>query len=505
MNNREPNTPMEYLYELYGRKPPMQAMARLETERQLIHKDFMDDLMLIAYLRETAKEKGSDITINGPLNGSFLAYIFKCTDVNPLPPHNRCPVCKKSCFFCEGDGWDLPQLECCNTKTVWDGHEIPVESVMETLKDPNHMLELRLTESFADEAVGIIRKHFQQRGLTMVQYDLDCLRADTLEFMLIPSGEPLPPLDENGIWHTCMDELYERKTRLITLVFDDRKERIRTFRAKMNAEPTIQDLLSEDVLAVASERIRVMIHCNGGTLLKPDKLCFSSLLKEFGYLHSSHTEENPVYQKPDSKYSELFSFREEVYDLIRKAMKPEYGISNEYALYITKKTRRGLFTGNRMKPETERVLHEMEIPDAWIQQMKETYYLPSKANLIQMLLDEMKITWYELNSEENSSNCRAGRFMLYKGELRPSDSYLETHTLPDYSPDDWYNDFYRVDDDEEVLQMKRVCKKCGTEFTIEEAREQFRTVYDWPLYTDDFVGDLCARCAIKETAKLFGE
>lgn len=98
-----------------------------------------------------------------------------------------------------------------------------------------------------------------------------------------------------------------------------------------------------------------------------------------------------------------------------------------------------------------------------------------------------------------------GRFMLYNGILRPSDAYFAAHSLPGYTEDDWWNDAYDVNDDEEILHMKRVCNHCGKEFTLLETAKEYDSLMGWPYYTQQFIGDLCSGCAIKETRSRFPE
>lgn len=97
-----------------------------------------------------------------------------------------------------------------------------------------------------------------------------------------------------------------------------------------------------------------------------------------------------------------------------------------------------------------------------------------------------------------------GRFMLYDGTVRPSDSYLATHELPDLNLDeDWYNDDYNVEDDDEILDMSRTCEKCGRSFTIREAMSEYSDHIDWPYYESEFEGEVCGYCAIEIINKQF--
>ena len=88
-----------------------------------------------------------------------------------------------------------------------------------------------------------------------------------------------------------------------------------------------------------------------------------------------------------------------------------------------------------------------------------------------------------------------GRFYLYHGEVRPSDSYLASHHLPDLEPDDWYHDDYGVEDDDEVYFAPRICDRCGCSFTLSEAMSVFSDRIDWPPYGEEFVGEYCGDCA----------
>ena len=67
----------------------------------------------------------------GSVGSSLVATLLGITEVNPLPPHYRCPRCKSSDFgpFKQKHGFDLPDLDCpaCGARYSKQGHDIPFE------------------------------------------------------------------------------------------------------------------------------------------------------------------------------------------------------------------------------------------------------------------------------------------------------------------------------------------------------------------------------------------
>ena len=141
----------------------------------------------------------------------------------------------------------------------------------------------------------------------------------------------------------------------------------------------------------------------GGTPLKSDDPSFSSLLRTIGYLASTQTEDNPLFKDKNARYTDCFYCREEVWDMVSKALKPQHQVSSRFAEVITKYTRSGRFTRNRMSSETELILRDIGIEDYWIKQMQQTSYLPCKADLVLRLLDYMRLVWYELKTETSDN------------------------------------------------------------------------------------------------------
>lgn len=59
----------------------------------------------------------------------------------------------------------------------------------------------------------------------------------------------------------------------------------------------------------------------------------------------------------------------------------------------------GMYTYDRMDEGTETLLRDLGISDYWITQMKHTGYLLPKAKIIEQLLDDMELAWYQLRKD----------------------------------------------------------------------------------------------------------
>lgn len=97
-----------------------------------------------------------------------------------------------------------------------------------------------------------------------------------------------------------------------------------------------------------------------------------------------------------------------------------------------------------------------------------------------------------------------GFFSEINGELKPSDEYLSTHTLEGYEQGDMEHEDYQVEDDEVAMSLMRTCKNCGKPFTLAGAIKDFDAYFnDEFFYMEEFVGQLCGKCAITEIEEEF--
>ena len=149
-------------HEMYGPALPPEVDVRLNKELDSIISNGYSVMYIIAQkLVWDSNDHGYLVGSRGSVGSSLVATMAGISEVNPLPPHYRCPKCHYVDFhgetvkeYADKAGCDMPDAVCpvCGEKLIKDGFDIPFETFLGFKGDKEPDIDLNFAGDYQAKA-----------------------------------------------------------------------------------------------------------------------------------------------------------------------------------------------------------------------------------------------------------------------------------------------------------------------------------------------------------------
>ena len=409
----------------YGEIPDISILNRFYSEKMYFgHKIILWDIL--GEIRLRAKEKDYITTLPGTLSSCFAAHLLGASDINPLPLHYRCPVCKRIEFVSDKAlPWDMQNKPCeCGAMMRADGFDIPYEMNLSGIH-----VSLTADWDFWETAEEIIRE--KTSGLYRI-CKLTKPDFSILMFVLLPfDGESdfEKNIDEEDDKYRYCPKItitpcyISGSARKLYEATDIHFDEI----AIGSSKSFLSD--SRIIPAFAKGDIGGIPYFDGWRHPRADDLRGElrsaapkntyDLLKYLGAMQGMTNWWNNaelLVKNGQCSIGDIPSHRDDVFmiicDKLREAGYNDPGIAHN----IVAKIRNGNNSLGETKSEDRMLLEHLGLPDWFISYVEKIQFLFPKARSVNNLRTALVFMWYKVNYPEEFAKCSPSRLKDEDGQ-----------------------------------------------------------------------------------------
>lgn len=388
------------LRELYGSKPKVEIINRFKIEELML--DGQDILLWMGFLgklQENFHEGDAYFEIRGAQMGaSFIAWLLGGTNVNPLPAHYYCPVCKKVEFVSDATcGIDLADKKCsCGCDYYKDGFDIDAINMYPFCK----WNEIYVSNGGTKLAKSCLCEFFYGYG------EIKEIRIVNDEILEVYAAEQIVPtkfalLSKETAKH-YPDEILTMKPEEYAKIIDEiavltvveNIEEYISCKDLQNMEFTAQKI--KDYFDYAVKKGAFNGYDGNMNLEKVlsdiKEPTFADLLSILGFMHGTGVwkENAEILYDEGIPLGDLIFCREDVYSYLYSKLNGKCCNNPSGQVFEIKEcVRKGRYSNNRMPVEIEQLLLECDVPKWYVESMKKILYLFPKAHLVVLLKREI--------------------------------------------------------------------------------------------------------------------
>ena len=407
------NKAYNILMDKFGGTPPIEVINRFESEKvSLVNSDIIYFFDMISVMRKRAKAKGCPIIQRGGIGASYVAYLLDATDINPLPAHYYCKVCKTVEFVHNvEEGWELTPKECskCGSVLQCDGYNLSFE-VYRHVIGRNVGFDIIISKGFYEEAQSIILGYFRDCFIEILDPPSQFLterNVSEIKTFIINAADTLSSNSPTDISYYDFYKKMEDRS-YINLIFDCEYEKCVALESMIGIpredinfmeEEILQELFNgkiDDVPKFGLHSLKLLFE-----RYKPENI--ADVLKLYGValcVSAVPSKDKVIYLKKEMNLKSVIVYRDDIFNSIFSHMKKcgYYEVGLAYA--VMDNARKGKYYHCGIDRSTRLLLSEIGMSDEYIACLEDIVYLFPKAQGITSVQYTLVLLWYKKHYPE---------------------------------------------------------------------------------------------------------